>query len=94
MGADSSVVAHDRNSAEAAGLIAGMAETAVTVVCHGIGGDRAVVTGCGDHLNDVGRVGLPGAQAACQTDALTDDLALAVDAAAKPSPSSRWPFMR
>ena len=83
MGTDPSVITHDRNSAEAAGLIAGMAETAVTVVCHGIGGDRAVVTGRGDHLDDVGRVGLPGTQAAYQTDALADDLALAVDAAPK-----------
>ena len=83
MGADLVVIPHDGDSSEAAVFVAGMAETAVAVVRHGIGRDRAVVTGCGDYLHDIGRVILSRALSLSQTYTLPDDLALTVDAAAE-----------
>jgi hypothetical protein len=94
MGADPAVIAYDRNSAEAARLITGMAKAAMTVICNRIGRDRTVVTGCGNHLNYVGRVRLSGAQATGQTDPLADDFAFAVDAAPELRKRSRDDLLR
>ena len=83
MSTDLVVIPHDGDCSETAVFVAGMAETAVAVVRHGIGRDRAVVTGCRDHLDDVVRFILPWALSLGQTHALPDDLALTVDAAAE-----------
>ena len=83
MGPDLVVIPHDGDCAETAVFIAGMAETAVAVVRHGIGRDRAVVTGCGDHLDDIVRFILPRALSLGQAYTLTDDLAFTIDAAAE-----------
>ena len=66
-----------------AGVNAGLAQTVLAVLCHGVAGDRTVLAGRTDDLDNIAVVCCSRRFAFRQADTLPDDLPLFVDTAAE-----------
>ena len=73
---------------------AGFSETVLAVICHDVCGDRAVLTGCMEDLDDIPVILRPWSLSAGEPYSFPDDLTLFVDTAPESRLRSRYQLLR
>ena len=83
LGINMGTVASCLDGTKLTGIDTCLTHTVLTVLCNGIAGNRTVLAGCTDDLNDISIILRSRSLALCKANTLADNLSLLIDTAAE-----------